>query len=184
MRNVIAAVRNPEARERPTAQYSIGPGGLGVKPSIQRVREALIRAGLEPRIVAFEQTTRTAQDAAAAIGTSVPQIVKSLVFLADDQPIVVLASGANRVDPHRLGAELDKEIGRADADRVRAATGFAIGGVAPVGYPAPLPVFLDRDLLGYEEVWAAAGTPHAVFPIRPADLLRVTGARVLDLKQE
>lgn len=151
--------------------------------SIERVREALAQVGLAPRIVEFSQSTRTASEAAAAIGTSVPKIVKSLVFLAGGEPIVVLASGANRVDTTRLAAALGKPIARADADRVRSATGFSIGGVAPLGYPDPLEVVLDRDLLQYDEVWAAAGAPHAVFSIQPAELVRVTGARVLDVRE-
>lgn len=151
--------------------------------SIERVREALALVGLAPRIVEFSQSTRTASEAAAAIGTSVPKIVKSLVFLAGGEPIVVLASGANRVDTTRLAAALGKPIERADADRVRSATGFSIGGVAPLGYPGPLEVVLDRDLLQYDEVWAAAGAPHAVFPIQPFELVRVTGARVLDVRE-
>lgn len=152
--------------------------------SIERVREALTQVGLEPRILELRRSTRTASEAAAAIGTSVPRIVKSLVFLADGEPIVVLASGANRVDTIRLAGQLQKQVERADADRVRSATGFSIGGVAPLGYPSRLEVVLDRDLLQYDEVWAAAGAPNAVFPIQPSELARVTGARVLDVKEQ
>ena len=155
-----------------------------MKASVQRVYDHLASAGLAVEIVEFPHSTRTASEAAAAIGTTVPRIVKSLVFLADGEPLVVLASGSNRVDTQRLGSLLGKRIGRADADRVRAATGFAIGGVAPVGYPEPIEGVLDRDLLQYDTVWAAAGTPNAVFPISPPDLLRVSGARVLDVKEE
>ncbi|MBA2240838.1 MAG: YbaK/EbsC family protein [Solirubrobacterales bacterium] len=154
-----------------------------MKPSVQRVHDALTAAGLEPRIVELGEVTRTAEEAAAAIGTTIARIVKSLVFLADDEPIIVLASGENRVDTGRVGRELGKTLRRADADRVRVATGYAIGGVAPIGYPAPLQTLLDRDLLQHDVVWAAAGAPNAVFPIAPADLLRVTGARVLDVRQ-
>lgn len=154
-----------------------------MKSSTQRVSDALTGLGLEPRIVEVSQSARTAAEAAAAIGTSIPRIVKSLVFLADGEPVVVLASGASRVDTARLGRELGKTIERADAHRVRTATGFAVGGVAPLGYPSPLAVVVDRDLLQYDEVWAAAGTPHAVFAIDPADLARVTAARVLDIKE-
>jgi prolyl-tRNA editing enzyme YbaK/EbsC (Cys-tRNA(Pro) deacylase) len=155
-----------------------------VKASVQRVHDHLAGAGLAVEIVEFPHSTRTASEAAAAIGTTVPRIVKSLVFLADGEPLVVLASGSNRVDTERLGRLLGKRIERADADRVRAATGFAIGGVAPVGYPEPVEVVLDRDLLQYDTVWAAAGTPNAVFPVSPPDLVRVSGARVLDVKEE
>ena len=155
-----------------------------MKTSVRRVQDALATAGLEPRIVEFAESTRTAEDAAAAIGTTVGQIVKSLVFRADGEPLVVLASGANRVDTVRLGRELGTTIERAAAEQVRAATGFSIGGVAPLGYPRPLPVVVDRDLLQYDVVWAAAGTPNAVFPIQPTELVRITGARVVDARQE
>ena len=120
----------------------------------------------------FPEGTRTAQDAAAAIGCSVGQIVKSLVFLRDGEPILVLCSGANTVDAQRLG--LDK----ADANVVRRATGFAIGGVPPYGHPAPLETLVDEDLLGYDEIWAAAGTPRSVFPLTPTELVERTGGAV------
>jgi prolyl-tRNA editing enzyme YbaK/EbsC (Cys-tRNA(Pro) deacylase) len=120
----------------------------------------------------FPEGTRTARDAAAAIGCEVGQIVKSLVFLRDGEPFLVLCSGANTVDAQRLG--LDK----ADADVVRRATGFAIGGVPPYGFPAPLETLVDEDLLGYDEIWAAAGTPRSVFPLTPAQLVERTGGTV------
>ena len=155
-----------------------------MKPSVQRVRDALAAANLNPPIVEYAESTKTAQAAAEALGTTVERIVKSLVFLANGQPLVVLASGVNRVDTSRIGHELGRRIDRADAARVREATGFAIGGVAPVGYPAPVETLVDRDLLRYDVVWAAAGTPNHVFPIAPADLVRVTGGRVLDIRVE
>jgi prolyl-tRNA editing enzyme YbaK/EbsC (Cys-tRNA(Pro) deacylase) len=117
----------------------------------------------------FPEGTRTAQDAAAAIGCSVGQIVKSLVFVRDDEPVLVLCSGANTVDAKRLG------LTKADADLVRRATGFAIGGVPPYGHPAPLVTLIDEDLMRYEEIWAAAGTPRSVFPLTPAELLERSG---------
>ena len=120
----------------------------------------------------FPEGTRTAQDAAAAIGCTVGQIVKSLVFLRDGEPILVLCSGANTVDARRLG--LDK----ADANVVRRATGFAIGGVPPYGHPAPLDTLVDEDLMGYDEIWAAAGTPRSVFPLTPGELVERTGGTV------
>ena len=120
----------------------------------------------------FPEGTRTAQDAAAAIGCTVGQIVKSLVFLRDGEPILVLCSGANTVDARRLG--LDK----ADANVVRRATGFAIGGVPPYGHPAPLETLVDEDLLGYDEIWAAAGTPRSVFPLTPGELVERAGGTV------
>jgi len=120
----------------------------------------------------FPEGTRTAQDAAAAIGCTVGQIVKSLVFVRADEPVLVLCSGANTVDAQRLG--LDK----ADADLVRRATGFSIGGVPPYGHPAPLDTLVDEDLMGYDEIWAAAGTPRSVFPLTPAELVERTGGTV------
>ena len=120
----------------------------------------------------FPEGTRTAQDAAAAIGCSVGQIVKSLVFVRGDAPVLVLCSGANTVDAERLG------LAKADADLVRRATGFAIGGVPPYGHPAPLETLVDEDLTGYDEIWAAAGTPRSVFPLTPAELLERSGGTV------
>lgn len=155
-----------------------------VKQSVQRVADALRAAGIEPEIVELSASTRTAEEAAAAIGTSVPAIVKSLVFLADGAPIVALVSGSNRLDTDRLRTALGRTISRADAATVRAATGFAIGGVPPLGHATPLDVLIDRDLLQYDVVWAAAGTPHAVFPIRPDALVSATSGNVVDLKVE
>lgn len=154
-----------------------------MKPSVQRVREALAAANLNPPIVEYAESTKTAQAAADALGTTVERIVKSLVFLAEGEPLVVLASGVNRVDTAKLGRQLGRRIDRADAARVRDATGFAIGGVAPVGYPASVETLIDRDLLQYDLVWAAAGTPNHVFPIAPDDLVRVTGGRVADVRE-
>lgn len=149
-----------------------------------RVREALAARGVEARIVEFPQGTRTAQDAARAIGTTIGQIVKSLVFLVDGRPVLVLASGRNRVDHGKLArASGAARVERADADLVRTATGFAIGGVPPVGHSTPLETFIDEDLLGYDVVYAAAGTPTAIFPITPRDLVGVTGGRIADLAQ-
>jgi prolyl-tRNA editing enzyme YbaK/EbsC (Cys-tRNA(Pro) deacylase) len=156
-----------------------------VHPSAQRVQAALEAAGLEARVVETAATARTAEDAAAAIGTQVAQIVKSLVFVAGAEPVLVLTSGTNRVDPAKVAAlvEGEPEVRRATATEVREATGYPVGGVAPLAHAGPLRILCDRDLLGYEEVWAAAGTPHAVFPVRPDDLVRVTGARVGDVAE-
>ena len=154
-----------------------------MKPSVQRVHDALTAAGVEPRIKEFPESTRTAAEAAAAIGTTVERIVKSLAFAAGDETVVVLASGVNRVDTARLGELVGATIGRAHPDRVRRDTGFAIGGVPPLGHAIPLRVFVDRDLLRYDEVWAAAGTPNAVFPITPDELVRVSSGTVVDIKE-
>jgi prolyl-tRNA editing enzyme YbaK/EbsC (Cys-tRNA(Pro) deacylase) len=120
----------------------------------------------------FPAGTRTAQDAAAAIGCAVGQIVKSLVFMRGGEPVLVLCSGANTVDEQRLG------LAKADAELVRRATGFAIGGVPPYGHTAPLETLVDEDLMGYDEIWAAAGTPRSVFPLTPAQLLERSGGTV------
>ena len=120
----------------------------------------------------FPEGTRTAQDAAAAIGCTVGQIVKSLVFVRGEEPVLVLCSGANTVDAERLG------LAKADADVVRRATGFAIGGVAPYGHPVPLETLVDEDLMGYDEIWAAAGTPRSVFPLTPAQLVERSGGSI------
>lgn len=152
-----------------------------MKAAVERVVAALREAGLETAVTEFAESTRTAEEAAAAVGTTVGQIVKSLVFLAGGRPVLALVSGANRLDTAKLAAVAGAPIRRADAETVRAVTGYAIGGVPPMGHATPLPTYLDADLLGYDTVWAAAGTPNAVFPITPVDLECVTGARVVDV---
>ena len=154
-----------------------------MKPSVQKVHDALLAQGITPNVREFPDSTRTAAEAAAAIGTTVERIVKSLAFAAGDETVVVLASGINRVDTRRLGQIVGHPITRADADQVRRDTGFAIGGVPPVGHTSPLPVYVDRDLLQYDIVWAAAGTPNSVFPIAPEELVRVSGGRVVEIKE-
>ena len=153
-----------------------------MKAASERVAQALRALGIEPEIVEFAQSTRTADEAARAVGTELGQIVKSLVFTAGGQPLLALVSGANRASPSLLSAAAGATIERADAATVRAATGYAIGGVAPVGHPTAIAVFLDEDLLRYDVVYAAAGTPNSVFPIDPRDLARITSARVVALK--
>ena len=152
-----------------------------MKEATLRVVEALRAADVPSEISEFAESTRTAAEAAAAIGATVGQIVKSLVFLADGQPILALVSGENRVDLEKLAQVAGGAITRADAAVVRAATGYAIGGVPPIAHATTLPVYLDQDLLRYEVVWAAAGTPNAVFPIVPAKLRELTGAQAVDL---
>jgi len=134
---------------------------------------------VEPRVL--PDSARTAPEAAAAVGTEVGAIVKSLVFRCGDEAVLALVSGANRADEARLEEEFGAPVARADADFARAATGFSIGGVPPLGHPTPLRTLVDEDLLAYEIVWAAAGTPHAVFPIEPAELARLAGGRVVRL---
>lgn len=147
-----------------------------------RVEAALIAAGVEVDVRTFPQGTRTAEDAAAAIGVEVGQIVKSLVFARGDEPVLALVSGANRADEALLAEAFGADVGRANADEVRARTGFAIGGVPPVGHLTALETIVDEDLLRYGVVWAAAGTPTDVFAIAPDDLVRVTNGRVVALK--
>ena len=153
-------------------------------PSAERVAAALRALGVKAQVIEFPHTTRTAQDAAAAIGTTVGQIVKSLVFLADGRPVLALVSGMNRLDPEKLRRVAGAgRVERADADTVRTATGYAIGGVPPVGHAQALAVFLDQDLLPHAVVYAAAGTPNAVFAIVPEQLRAVIGATVADLAE-
>ena len=155
-----------------------GPAGTTLHPNVQRVVDAAAAAGLAIEVVRFPEGTRTAEDAARAVGCRVAQIVKTLVFLADGEPVIALLSGADRLDPERLAAATDTtQVRRADGDEVRAATGFAIGGVPPLGHAQRLKVLIDERLLEESVVWAAAGLPDAVFSIAPGDLERAAGAR-------
>jgi prolyl-tRNA editing enzyme YbaK/EbsC (Cys-tRNA(Pro) deacylase) len=139
-----------------------------------RVQSALEAAGVEARVVELPQSTRTASEAAQAVVCEVGQIAKSLVFRdAGGEAVLVITSGTNRVNEKRLGLQ------RADADFVREKTGYAIGGIPPVGHATPLRTFIDEDLLRFERVWAAAGTPNAVFELWPGDLPRMTGGHVI-----
>lgn len=153
-------------------------------PNSERVRRALTAAGCAADIVELSSPARTAAEAAALLGVSVGQIANSLVFVAGSEPLLVMTSGANRVDTERVGRLLGLDVWRADPETVRAATGFPIGGVAPVGFPAPVRVLVDEDLLGYDVVWAAAGTPHTVFPTTGAELVRVTGGTAAAVRVE
>lgn len=151
-------------------------------PNAERVVAALRDAGLDVEVREFAESTRTAADAAAALDVPVGAIVKSLVFAADGEAILVLASGDHQVDTTRVAEALSAQrVARADADLVRDATGYAIGGVPPVGHPRPIPTLLDLHLASYDVLWAAAGTPNTVFPISYADLHRVTGATPADV---
>jgi Cys-tRNA(Pro) deacylase len=150
-----------------------------------RVAAAAAASGLRISIQRFPEGTRTAADAARAVGCEVAQIVKSLVFVADGRPVLALISGDDRLDPVRLASVLGaRRVDRADGDAVRDATGFAIGGVPPIGHAQPLPILMDRRLLNHAEVWAAAGRPDAVFSVAPEELRRASGAQVADLAVE
>jgi prolyl-tRNA editing enzyme YbaK/EbsC (Cys-tRNA(Pro) deacylase) len=154
-----------------------------LSPSAQKVQDALAGLGLQLQVVELPASTRTAADAAQAIGCQVGQIVKSLIFKGkrSERPILVVASGANRVDEKKIEALIGEPLGKADADFVRQRTGFVIGGVPPVGHLEKLETFIDQDLLQYGEIWAAAGTPNAVFRLSPDDLVRMTGGRVVEV---
>jgi prolyl-tRNA editing enzyme YbaK/EbsC (Cys-tRNA(Pro) deacylase) len=146
-------------------------------PSVRRVQEALAAGGGGHTVIALEQSARTSAEAARAVGCQVDQIAKSLVFrgAATQRAVLVIASGVNRVDEAKVAALIDEPVARADAEFVRARTGFAIGGVAPVAH-------IDEDLLKWPEIWAAAGHPNTVFRLTPADLVRMTGGRVASVR--
>lgn len=152
--------------------------------STDRVQAAAEAAGLPIEIREMPQSTRTAEEAAAACGTSVAQIVKSLIFRKAEsgEPVLLLVSGRNHVDQTAVAAEIGETLERMDADAVRELTGFAIGGVAPLGSLAPLATFMDADLLEFTTVWAAAGAPYAVFSVSPRALAAATGARIIALR--
>jgi prolyl-tRNA editing enzyme YbaK/EbsC (Cys-tRNA(Pro) deacylase) len=155
-----------------------------VSGALDRFLEAAAAKGLHPDVRRFPQGTKTAEDAARAVGCDVAQIVKSLVFLADGWPVLALTSGRNRVDTERLGHTLRATtVRRATPEEARAATGFAVGGTPPFGHPSPVRTVLDEDLLAYPEVWAAAGTPDFVFPLTPAVLMRASGATVATFRE-
>lgn len=145
--------------------------------------DALLDAGIQTEPVEFGESTRTAEDAARALGVEVGQIVKSLVFMSGSEPVLALVSGANRASMGKLGEALGGGVKRADADTVRRATGFAIGGVPPLGHAQRLRTLIDADLLLYPMVYAAAGTPNSIFPIEPRALVSATGGQVVALKE-
>jgi len=151
-----------------------------LKASAAKVQDSLKAMGLEAMVVQLPASTRTAKEAAEAVGCQVAQIAKSIVFrgLESDRPVLVVASGINRIDEAKVSDLLGEPIGPAQADYVRARTGFVIGGVPPLGHQEEIWTVVDRDLLGFDLVWAAAGTPKAVFSVSPADLVRAVGGRV------
>jgi len=152
-------------------------------PAVRRVRAALAAAGVATEIVELSAAARTARAAAEQLGCDVAQIANSLVFRceASGAPLLVMTSGANRVDAARVAALVGEPIGRADAEFVRRASGFAIGGVAPVGHAAPLRTLIDRSLLRHAAIWAAAGHPHTVFRLTPDELIRITGGTLAEV---
>jgi prolyl-tRNA editing enzyme YbaK/EbsC (Cys-tRNA(Pro) deacylase) len=153
-------------------------------PSAQKVQDTLLSLGFDCQVVEMPQTTRSAAEAAEVIGCRVEQIAKSLIFKTRQtgKPVLVIASGINRVKEKRIEALLNERLEKADADFVREQTGFAIGGVPPVGHDNAMTVFIDEDLLQYETIWAAAGTPFAVFLLTPDDLVKMTNGQVIAIK--
>jgi prolyl-tRNA editing enzyme YbaK/EbsC (Cys-tRNA(Pro) deacylase) len=158
---------------------------MTLKPAAQRVQDLLRAKGFANEVVELPDSTRSSAEAAAAVGCRVEQIAKSLVFKsAGGRPVLVVASGANRVDEAKVAAAIGQPIRRADADYVRERTGFAIGGVAPIGHSeAPIAV-IDRDLLSLDPIWAAAGTPNAVFRLSSEELQRMTGGLVAEVRKD
>ncbi len=156
-----------------------------LSPSAQKVQAVLQTLGFANVVVEHQQTTRTSAEAAQAVGCAVGQIAKSLVFRGkhSGRPLLVIASGANRVDEKKIAAWLGEKVDKPDADFVRARTGFAIGGVPPVGHVEPIPTLIDPDLLQYDFIWAAAGTPNAVFQLTPAELVAMTGGQLVAIAQ-
>ncbi|MGD8404612.1 MAG: YbaK/EbsC family protein [Anaerolineales bacterium] len=155
-----------------------------LSPSAQKVQDALRALGFDLTVIENVESTRTAQEAANRVGVTLGQIVKSLIFKgkSSGKPILVLTSGANRVDEKRIKAYAGEKIGRADADFVREVTGYAIGGVPPIAHIQQMETYLDEDLMQYDLIWAAAGTPNAVFELTPADLQKMTAGRVERVK--
>lgn len=155
-----------------------------LSPSARKVQDALASLGLTCRVTELPDSTRTADAAASAVGCDVGQIVKSLIFKGKTSgtPLLALVSGRNRVNEKALAQIVAEKIVKPNAEFVRETTGFAIGGVPPLGHAMALTTFIDQDLLDYENLWAAAGTPHALFQITPADLVRATGGQVISVK--
>ena len=155
-----------------------------LSPSAQKIQDQLKELGFNYTVIEHAESTRTAQEAANRAGCELGQIVKSLIFKGQEsgKPILVLTSGANRVDEKRISGYAGEPIGRADADFVRAVTGFAIGGVPPFGHLLIMDTYLDEDFLQFETIWAAAGTPKAIFELKTADLQKLTNGKVVRVK--
>lgn len=152
-----------------------------LSPSAQKIQNLLTSLGYDYTVIEHTESTRTAQEAAERAGCELGQIVKSLIFRGktSGKPILVLTSGANRVDEKRIGLYAGEPIGRADAEFVRSMTGFAIGGVPPIGHSEKMETYLDEDFLPYQTIWAAAGTPNAIFELKTEDLQKMTGGQII-----
>lgn len=149
----------------------------------ERVQQALQHLGINAEVIVLEESARTAQQAADALGTTVAQIIKSLIFMAGDAPLLVEASGSNRVDTQKIEVLLDVPVRRANANEVRHWTGFAIGGVPPVGHAHPIKTLIDQDLMQYDDIFAAGGTPESIFKTTPSDLVKMTNGQLADIKE-
>jgi Cys-tRNA(Pro) deacylase len=154
-----------------------------LSPSAQKVQDALNSLGFSNQVTELQSPTRTSAEAAQAVGCQVEQIAKSIVFQGKQthRPILVIASGVNRVNEKKVAEFISEPLGKADADYVRKRTGFVIGGVPPIGHLEKLDIFIDEDLLQYEKIWAAAGNPNAIFMLTPSDLIKMTGGRVVSI---
>jgi prolyl-tRNA editing enzyme YbaK/EbsC (Cys-tRNA(Pro) deacylase) len=155
-----------------------------LSPSVQKVQDALKALGFPNQVLELQSTTRTSAEAAQAVGCRVEQIAKSIIFQGKQthKPVLVIASGPNRVSEKRVEEFISESLGKANADFVRKHTGFVIGGVPPIGHLEKLEIFIDEDLLKYEGIWAAAGSPNAVFKLTPSELIQMTGGRVISIK--
>ena len=155
-----------------------------LSPSAQKIQNLLTSLGYNYRVIEYAESTRTAQEAADRAGCALGQIVKSLIFRGktSGKPILVLTSGANRVDEKRISGYAGEAISRAEADFVRAATGYAIGGVPPIGHMEKMETYLDEDFLQFQVIWAAAGTPNAIFELNTEDLQKMTGGKIVQVK--
>jgi Cys-tRNA(Pro) deacylase len=155
-----------------------------LSPSAQKIQDLLNSLGFDYTVIEHAESTRTAQEAADRAGCELGQIVKSLIFKGTDsgKPILVLTSGANRVDEKRISEYAGESIGRADANFVRAVTGYAIGGVPPVGHAQQMETYVDEDFLSYQTIWAAAGTPNAIFELKTEDLQKMTNGKIVQVK--
>lgn len=151
--------------------------------SAQKIQKALQSLDLDYQVIELPEATRTAEEAAKAVGCQIGQIAKSLIFKGQEanQPVLVIASGSNRVNEEKIGELLGESIEKADADFVYEKTGFAIGGVPPIGHNQEIKTFIDQDLIQYKEIWAAGGNPHAVFKLTPPDLIKMTNGQLVSV---
>jgi prolyl-tRNA editing enzyme YbaK/EbsC (Cys-tRNA(Pro) deacylase) len=154
---------------------------MKLSKSSQKVQDHLTSFGLTIQILELDASTRTAQEAASAAGCDLGQIVKSLVFRSGEEPLLFLVSGKNQLDTQKVSQSIGKPISKADAEFVKEKTGYSIGGVPPMAHYMPIQTFIDSNLMDYEEIWAAAGTPHSIFKLKSNDLPRLTEGKIIDV---